>query len=93
MGETFYRLQNCMRAVNGNDQFSISPHKYRNTGFIIGQSFEKAGGQASHTGVNTMSGAQLTINVKNANDAKRMHVVLLYDAVADVSAAGVRVLA
>jgi hypothetical protein len=65
---------------------------YGENHFVLGQTFEKAAGQSSHTGINTRSGSMLTINFKNLGDAQMVHVVLVYDQVVNLSAAGVEVL-
>ena len=90
--EAFYRLRLTQLTHQGTDSFSISPYLYRNSNFVIGQSLEKCPGSASHTGVNTRSGSQLTLNFRNLGQATMMHVVLLYDEIVNVSAAGVEVL-
>ncbi len=53
---------------------------------------EKAPGVASHTGVNTRSGSQLTLNFRNLGTATMLHCMLVYDVIINVSAAGVEVL-
>jgi hypothetical protein len=90
--EAFYRLRLTTAAHMGSDLSSITPYQYRNTKFIIGQSFEKAPGQSSHTGINTRSGSQLTLNFKNLGTTTTVHVVMIYDVVVNLSAAGVEVL-
>ena len=50
---------------------------------------EKAPGVSGHTGVNTRSGSQMPINLKNCRaHASHLHVIMHYDAVLNVSAAG-----
>jgi hypothetical protein len=90
--ESFYRLRLTQLQHMGTDSFSISPQQYRTTKFIIGQSLEKAPGMASHTGINTRSGSQMTLNFKNLGSANMIHVILHYEQVVNVSAAGVEVL-
>ena len=90
--EAFYRLRQTHMTHAGSDVFSVSPHNYANGSFVIGQSFEKCPGTASHTGVNTRSGSQLTLNFRNLGAATMCHVVLVYDQIVNVSAAGVEVL-
>ena len=58
----------------------------------MGQSFEKAPGGGAHTGVNTRSGAQLTLNFRNLGATTLVHVVLHYEQIVNVSAAGAEVL-
>ena len=90
--ESFYRLRLAQQAHRGADTFSISPFDYRNDKFIIGQSLEKAPGQSAHTGVNTRSGSQLTLNFRNLGAATMVHVVLHYEQIVNLSAAGVEIL-
>ncbi len=90
--EAFYRLRLTTAAHMGSDLSSITPFQYRGFKFIIGQSFEKAPGQSSHTGINTRSGSQLTLNFKNLGATTTVHVVMIYDQVVNLSAAGVEVL-
>ena len=90
--ECMYRLRLATSSHLGNDLFSISPFQYRDNKFVIGQSLEKAPGQSSHTGVNTRSGSQLTINIRNAGAATMMHVLLHYEQIVNLSASGVEVL-
>ena len=87
-----YRLRLATSSHLGNDLFSVSPFQYRDNKFVIGQSLEKAPGQSSHTGVNTRSGSQLTINIRNAGAATMMHVLLHYEQIVNLSASGVEVL-
>lgn len=90
--ESFYRLRLAQQAHQGADAFSISPYAYRNTKFIVAQSLEKAPGGSVHTGVNTRSGAQLTLNFRNLGDSTLIHVILHYEQIVNVSAAGAEVL-
>ena len=53
---------------------------------------EKCPGVAGHSGINTRSGSQLSLNFKNLGTARQIHVVLHYDQVVSASAAGVEVL-
>ena len=62
------------------------------THLIVGQSFEKAAVQSSHTGINARSGSTLTLKFRNLNAATMPHAVLVYDQVVNLSAAGVEVL-
>ena len=90
--ESFYRLRQATQAHLGNDVYGFPPYKYRTDKFIVGQTLEKAPGQSSHTGVNTRSGSQLTLNFKNLGNATMIHVILHYDQSVNLSAAGVEVL-
>ena len=90
--ESMYRLRLATAEHMGNDTFTISSKDYRNTKFIIGQSLEKAGGQSSHTGINTRSGSQLSLNFRNLGAATMIHVVLHYEQIVNLSASGVEVL-
>ena len=90
--ETAYRLRLATSAHLGNDVFSITGEDYRNDKFIIGQSFEKAPGQSSHTGINTRCGSQLSLNFKNLGATTMVHVVMHYEQVLNLSAAGAEIL-
>ncbi len=90
--ESFMRLRLSKLIHQGNDSVSISPTGYRNNKFITSLSFEKAASQTSHSGINTRSGSQLTLHLENTNAATMAHVVLLYDAVADINLSGTVVL-
>ena len=90
--ECFYRLRLAQQAHQGADAFSISAHAYRTNKFIVAQSLEKAPGGSAHTGVNTRSGAQLTLNFRNLGASTLIHVVLHYEQIVNVSAAGAEVL-
>ncbi len=74
------------------DIFSITGEGYRNDKFIIGQFLEKSPGQSSHTGINTRSGSQLNLNFKNLGATSMVHVVMNYEQVLNLSAAGAEVL-
>ena len=90
--ESAYRLRLTTAAHLGNDIFSISGQDYRHNTFIVGQSFEKAPGTQSHTGINTRSGSQLNLNFKNLGAVSMVHCVLVYDSVLNLSAAGAEIL-
>ena len=77
--------------AEGTDSLSIAPHAYRTNKFITALNLEKAPA-SSHSGINTRSGSQLTINLKNTGSATTCHVILVYDQVCNISAAGVEVL-
>jgi hypothetical protein len=53
---------------------------------------ERVPNSASFTGMNTRSGSQLTLNFRNTGAIVTIHVVLLFDQVADLSSAGVTVM-
>ena len=77
----------------GNDSFSISPQQYKVSKFIGAMNFEKALGQAGHSGVNTRSGSQLTLNFRGLPAAiNTIQMVLHYEVAVNVSAAGIEVL-
>ena len=91
--ESWYRLSLAQLMHTGKDSFSISPQQYKGTKFIGAMNFEKALGQAGHTGVNTRSGSQLTLNFRGLPAAiNSIHVVLHYEVAVNVSAAGIEVL-
>ena len=90
--ESMYRLRLATASHMRSDLSTITPYQYRNNKFIIGQSLEKAPGQSSHTGINTRSGSQLTLNFNNLGTATMCHVLLHYEQIANLSAAGVKVL-
>ena len=89
--ESFYRLRLTQRARGVADTMSISPLAYRNDKFVVAQSFEKAPGSA-HSGINTRSGSQLTLQFRNLGGATMVHVILMYEQICNVSAAGVEIL-
>ena len=89
--ESYYRLRLCEQTHGGRDSFGITPFEYFTNTFIVGQSLEKASGSA-HTGLNTRSGSQLTVNLKNLNNAVTLCVVLKYEQIVSLSAAGTQVL-
>jgi hypothetical protein len=76
----------------GNIEYGFSIADYSENHFILGQTFEYGAGQSSHTGINTRSGSMLTLNFKNLGAAQMVHVVMVYDQVVNLSAAGVEVL-
>jgi len=89
--ESYYRLRLCEQTHGGRDSFGITPWQYYTNTFIVGQSLEKASGSA-HTGLNTRSGSQLTVNLKNLNNATTLHVVLRFEQIVNLSGAGTQVL-
>jgi hypothetical protein len=85
--ESYYRLRQLHPAV-----ISIGQGSYYTNQFVSGISFDKAQG-ASWSGVNTRSGSQLTIHVNNAKGAPvTMHAILVFEAVCNISSAGVELL-
>ena len=91
--ESWYRLSLAQLMHTCSKTFSISPYQYRTTKFIGAMNFEKALGQAGHTGVNTRSGTQLTLNFRGLPASiNTIHVVLHYEVAVNVSAAGIEVL-
>jgi hypothetical protein len=91
--ESWYRLSHAQLMHTGKDSFSISPYQYRHDKFIGAMNFEKALGEAGHSGVNTRSGSQLTLNFRGLPSyIDTIHVVLHYEVAVNVSAAGIEVL-
>jgi hypothetical protein len=91
--ESWYRLGIAQLMHTGKDSFSISPYQYRTDKFIGAMNFEKALGQAGHTGVNTRSGSQLTINLRSLPATiNTIHIVLHFEQSVSVSSAGIEVL-
>jgi hypothetical protein len=91
--ESWYRLGLAQLMHTGKDSFSISPYQFRHDKFIGAMNFEKALGQAGHTGVNTRSGSQLTLSFRGLPTyIDAIHVVLHYEVAVNVSAAGIEVL-
>ena len=87
MQESYYRLRQMHPGP-----ISIHTFWYSDTRFISGFSLERVPHSASFTGMNTRSGAQLTFNFKKTGTMVLLHVVLVYDAVANISSAGVELL-
>jgi hypothetical protein len=91
--ESWYRLGLAQLMHTGKDSFSISPYQFRTDKFIGSMNFEKALGQAGHSGVNTRSGSQLTLNFRGLpSDIHTIHAILHYEIAVNVSAAGIEVL-
>jgi hypothetical protein len=91
--ESWYRLRHAQLMHTGKDSFSLSPFQYRTDHFVGAMNFEKALGQAGHTGVNTRSGSQLTLNFRGLPTyIDTIHVILHYEQAVNVSAAGIEVL-
>jgi len=73
--------------------FSISSIGFRGSSAVFAINLEKAPGTAGHTGVNTRSGSQLTINLKSCGaHANQIHVIMHFDCVLNCSAAGCEML-
>jgi hypothetical protein len=92
VGESFHRLRMAQLVHQGSDSFSISSAQYRSDKGIFACSFEKAPGQASHSGINTRSGSQVCLNFKNVGAARQIHVVLHFEVALTLSSAGCEVL-
>ncbi len=90
--ECFYRRRLARQTAQGSDSVSIAPYAYRTNKFITALNLEKAPGASSHSGINTRSGSQLTLKLRNTGAATTCHVILVYDQICNVSAAGVEVL-
>jgi hypothetical protein len=91
--ESWYRLRAAQLMHTGKDSFSISPYQCRTGKFIGAMNLEKALGQAGHSGVNTRSGSQLTLNFRGLpTRINTIHVILHYEQAVNVSAAGIEVL-
>ncbi|MCP3884672.1 MAG: hypothetical protein GY700_04180 [Propionibacteriaceae bacterium] len=90
--EAYYRLRQAQLIHHGTDSFSITSKKYQQSEFVAALNLERCPGGAAHSGVNTGAGSQLTINLRNTKTVTSVHVVLHYDQVVNVSAAGVEVL-
>ena len=90
--ECFYRLRLARQIAQGTDSVSISPHAYRTNKFITALNLEKVPGASSHSGINTRSGSQLSLQLRNTGQATTCHVILVYDQICNISAAGVEVL-
>jgi hypothetical protein len=91
--ESWHRLAVAQQMHTSRETFSISPWQYRTTKFIGAMNFEKALGEAGHTGVNTRSGSQLTLNFRGLPAGiDTIHVILHAEIAVNVSAAGIEVL-
>ena len=91
-GESFHRLRVAQLIHQGSDSFSISSQQYRENKAIFAMNLEKCPGVSGHTGINTRSGSQITLNFKNLGEAQQIHIVMHYDQVLNVSAAGYEIL-
>ena len=88
--ECFYRLRKTQLLLEGNDAMSVTPHSYVLDRFIQGYSFEKAAGEAVHSGTNTLQGGIVYLQLKNCPPvATAVHIICLFDAVASITAGGV----
>jgi hypothetical protein len=84
MQESMYRLRQMHPGA-----LHISTYEYSNNRFITGLSLERVPNSASFTGMNTRSGSQLTLNFRNTGAIVTIHIVLVFDQVADLTSAGV----
>jgi hypothetical protein len=79
---------------------SISPFDYRNTRGVFALSLERAQGEdedIGHTGQSTLSGNQLTLQLRNCPapvgaNPLMLHVTCFFDSIVQLSASGVNVL-
>ncbi len=90
--ECFYRLRLARQIAQGTDSVSIAPYAYRNNKFITALNLEKVPGASSHSGISTINGSQCTLQLRNTGAATTCHVILVYDQIVNISAAGVEVL-
>ena len=71
----------------------MSSLEFRNVSAVFAMNLEKAPGNAGQTGVNTRSGSQLTINLKNCGkNAGQIQVRMHFDCILNCSAAGCELL-
>jgi hypothetical protein len=90
---SWYRLRTAQLLHTGKDSFSISPFQYRTDRFIGAMNFEKAQGLAGHTGLNTRSGSQVTLNFRVlATNINTTHLILHYEQAVIVSQAGIEIM-
>jgi hypothetical protein len=95
--ELFYRLRMCQGVHNGTDSIGMEWADYWSGGkFIIGISMEKVlGGDVAHTGVSTMGGQLLYINLRNVQNiqpgAATVCVVCQYDCVLSITSGGAEI--
>jgi hypothetical protein len=85
--ESFYRLRQMHPGALHLDTYSYGLNR-----FVTGLSLERVPNGENFTGFNTRSASQLTVHCKNTAAAVMMHLVLIYDNVANLSSAGVEVL-
>ena len=88
LGESFHRLRVAQLIHQGSDSFSISSSQYREKKAISAMNLEKCPGVSGHTGINTRSVSQVTLNFKNLGEAQQIHIVMHYDQVLNVSTTG-----
>ena len=92
--ELYYRLRMCQGIVTGTDSMGLEwADCWNGNKFIIGLTMEKVlGNEVAHTGVSTMGGQLLYINIKNAQNleggAATVHVVCHYDCVLSITSGG-----
>jgi hypothetical protein len=87
MQESMYRLRQMHPGA-----LHISTSEFSNNRMVTGLALERVPNSASFTGMNTRSGSQLTLNFRNTGALVTIHVVMLFDQVADLSSAGVTVM-
>jgi hypothetical protein len=85
--ESFYRLRQMQPGP-----LHLDTYRYGDDRFVTGLSLERVPNGQMHTGFNTRSGSQLTVNFKNTGAVVFVHLVMVYDQVANLSSAGVDVL-
>jgi len=90
--ESYHRLRVAQLMHQGTDSCSITPLQFQTYTHILGMNLEKTPGRAAHTGRNTRGGSQLTLNFKQLHEITSIHVVLHFEQVVNVSAAGIEVL-
>jgi len=88
----------CQGVVSGTDSIGMEWADYwSGNKFIIGISMERVlGNEVAHTGVSTMGGQLLYINLKNAqkkiqSGAATVHVVCHYDCVLSITSGGAEI--
>jgi hypothetical protein len=86
--EIYYRLAH---ALSHSGQGQALGQSYQVNDFVIGQSFERAGGP-HHSGISTRGGATLSIDLRNTGTSTMAHVVVIFDAALDLSQAGPQML-
>ena len=95
--ELFYRLRCCLGIHNSTDSMGLEWADYWSGGkFIIGLSMEKVlGNDVAHTGVSTMGGQLLYINLRNIQNIQpgqaTVCVVCHYDCVLSITSGGAEI--
>jgi len=94
VGELYYRLRMCQAIHTGTDSMSIDfDGYYYGRKFIIGMTLEKVlGNEAAHTGVSTLGGQLLYIQLRNIPSMRASQatacVIAHYDCVLSITAGG-----